>query len=224
MTATLRVLSFPAWETLTIHSLSPQGVGYSSFRVQESPDWDSAIQACESTWPLRSYWRSTCELTLDGLHWTWDSQFPLDIPSTLCFPFPSPFWNCILIYTDGSQHFPYQLVSESWSLLKENTSVTEEYLNLGLWSYPSMDIPRNHNWQLITLFLQCWLTMMKLGNLYPPSDPPSPKSFSSPKVSQLPKGKPKTCHKKAPPKSTTIIPICRYPNTNHTRNHTWQPW
>ena len=58
------------------------------------------------------------------------------------------------------------------------------------------------------------------GESIPPNDPPSPKSFSSPKVAQLPKGKPKTRCKKAPPKAPPTTPSVTSPSTPTTPEST----
>ena len=108
VTATLRVLSFSCLRN-TDHPF-PISTRSRILILQSTTVSKTGIRRHKlvNQLDLRSYWRITCDPTLDGLQWTWDSQFQLDILLTLCFPFFSPIWNYFLVYTDGSQHYPYQ--------------------------------------------------------------------------------------------------------------------
>ena len=58
------------------------------------------------------------------------------------------------------------------------------------------------------------------GESPPLNDPPSPNPLSGPKVAQLPNGKPKTRHEKAPPKAPPSTPSVTSPSTPTTPEST----
>ena len=119
---------FPVWETQTIRSLSPRGVGYSSNRVQQSLvrlGFDNTILWINLTYgvtggaPVIQPWTAYSELEVPNSNWI----SPWHCISLSSVPFETTFW-----YTrTGLSTIHTSLNSESWTLLEENISVTEEY-------------------------------------------------------------------------------------------------
>ena len=132
---------FPAWETQTIRSLSPQRVGYSSYRVQQSLRlgfgdtslWINSNYGATGGAPVIQPWMAYSEREIPNSHWI----FPWHCVSLSSVPLETTFW-----YTRmGLSTIHTSLNSESWTLLKGNISVTEEYWILVSEVTPSRTYP-----------------------------------------------------------------------------------